>query len=227
MAGQILPEGFTLERIFRGGQDAVSIAIDPDGNIFVADKNGKILIFKDNVLIELAALEVKISGESGLLGIALDPEFRHNQYVYIYYTMKEANHNRVSRFRYLNGSIDREQEEVLLDLDYVNESFHNGGALSFGPDGKLFIATGDGLQREKAQSHSSLLGKILRLNPDGSIPTDNPFYFSNQGVYKAIYALGFRNPFTFSFSEGGRLFANDVGEGTWEEVNDVYPGKNY
>jgi glucose/arabinose dehydrogenase len=223
-----LPAGFSSELVFRGGQDAVSIAFDPDGNILVADKNGNILLFRDCVLNTLIEIPVDVMGERGLLGIALDPEYSHNKYVYVYYTVAGEGHNRVSRFPYLDDPIQPEQEEILLELDNLTETpFHNGGALAFGPDGKLFITTGDGAMREKAQSHQSLLGKILRLNPDGSIPTDNPFYSTNSGVYKSIYALGLRNPFTFSFSDNGKLYANDVGESTWEEINEIHPGMNY
>src|SRR5690606_29293667 len=111
-------------------------------------------------------------------------------------------------------------------LDPVNAiTDHNGGAMHFGPDGKLYVAIGDnkgGPTGIYAQDLTNLHGKILRINPDGSIPTDNPFYGTLAGNNRAIYAYGFRNPFTFAFQPGtGRLYANDVGETGWEEVNEI------
>jgi hypothetical protein len=102
------------------------------------------------------------------------------------------------------------------------------GAIHFGPDGKLYAAVGDNANGSNAQSFANLLGKILRLNADGSIPPDNPFFGTATGQNRAIWALGLRNPFTFSFQPGtGRMFINDVGQNTWEEINDGIAGSNY
>lgn len=224
---QSIPEGLVNEVIFNGGQDAVSVAFAPDGRIFVADKNGKLLIFDDEELKLAGILPVETSGESGLLGITLDPDFAFNKYIYVYYTLIGESHNRLSRFLLDDNHIHLEHEEILLDLDLLDGNYHHGSSIKFGSDRKLYISTGDGGKPLAAQSQSSLLGKILRLNSDGTIPTDNPFYFENEGIYKSIYALGFRNPFSTSFSKEGKLFVNDVGEGMWEEINDVKAGKNY
>jgi len=125
-------------------------------------------------------------------------------------------------------------ETAIVDLDNLSTmTNHNGGAMHFGIDGKLYVAVGENANSANAQSLSNRLGKILRYNPDGTIPADNPTTFSNvggstSGLNKAIWALGLRNPFTFAFQPGtGRMFINDVGENTWESINDGFPGLNY
>src|SRR5213078_1422196 len=105
---------------------------------------------------------------------------------------------------------------------------HNGGGLHFGGDGKLYIAVGENGNSANSQTLGSLLGKLLRINADGSIPSDNPFFASATGKNRSIWALGLRNPFTFDVQPGtGRIFIDDVGESTWEEINDLVKGKNY
>src|SRR5205814_5286923 len=119
-----------------------------------------------------------------------------------------------------------------LDLNDLNtfNANHNGGAIHFGPDGKLYIAVGENTIGSNAQSFSTLLGKMLRMNKDGTIPTDNP-YFNDAGVTgqnKLIWSLGLRNPFTFAVQPGtGKIYINDVGQSTWEEINLGTPHKNY
>src|SRR6185436_11121568 len=138
-------------------------------------------------------------------------------------------HNRVSRF-FASGDVALPgSEAVILELnDLSSATNHNGGALHFGPDGKLYIAVGENANSANAQTLDNLLGKILRLNPDGTIPLDNPFYNTAAGVNRAIWALGLRNPFTFDFQPGtGRMFINDVGQSSWEEINDGIAGSNY
>ena len=105
---------------------------------------------------------------------------------------------------------------------------HQGGALHFGRDGKLYIAIGEQTAREPAQRLDTFQGKLLRINPDGTIPEDNPFFRKAKGKYRAIWALGLRNPFTFAVQPGtGRIFINDVGDSGWEEVNEGFAGANY
>jgi glucose/arabinose dehydrogenase len=120
-------------------------------------------------------------------------------------------------------------ETVILDLNNLSSaSNHNGGSIHFGQDGKLYAGVGENANSANAQTLTNLLGKVLRLNADGSIPTDNPFYNSAMGVNRAIWALGLRNPFTFAVQPGtGRIFIDDVGENTWEEINDGVAGANY
>jgi glucose/arabinose dehydrogenase len=223
-----LPEGFVAEQVC-SGIDCVNMAFDPDDNIFVVAKSGGVYLVKDGVFYPepIISLPVDTNGERGLLGIAIDPDFESNHYVYVYYTVSGLSRNRISRFMFHEDDGEVGQEEIILTLDHLEADVHNGGAIKFGADGKLYIATGDGYNNVNAQSQQSLLGKILRLNPDGTIPTDNPFYLQNTGVYKSIYAYGFRNPFSFSFDKNNRLFVNDVGSGSYEEINEVYAGKNY
>jgi hypothetical protein len=120
-------------------------------------------------------------------------------------------------------------EVVILDLDNLSGATnHNGGALAFGPDGKLYAAVGENANTAHAQTLANLLGKMLRLNSDGTIPSDNPFFGTATGRNRAIWALGLRNPFTFAFNPNGpEMFINDVGQNTWEEINDGQAGANY
>ena len=139
-------------------------------------------------------------------------------------------HNRISRLT-ANGDVAVAGSEVVIfDLDNLSSAtHHNGGALAFGPsDGKLYAAVGENGNSANAQSLGTVLGKILRLNANGTIPADNPFLSSTSGKNRAIWALGLRNPFTFAFNPfGTEFFINDVGETTWEEINDGIAGANY
>src|SRR6185369_6849026 len=150
--------------------------------------------------------------------------------VYVYYTATTpAVHNRVSRFT-ANGDVAAAgSETVLLELNNLSGATnHNGGSLHFGKDGKLYIAVGENANGANSQTLGNLLGKILRINSDGSIPTDNPFFGTATGANRAIWAMGLRNPFTFAFQPGsGRMLINDVGQNTWEEINDGIAGSNY
>ena len=117
----------------------------------------------------------------------------------------------------------------ILDLNNLSSATnHNGGAIHFGPDGKLYIAVGENANGANSQSLNTLLGKMLRINPDGSIPTDNPYYYQTTGINRAIWAIGLRNPFTFAFQPGtGMMYIDDVGENTWEEIDQGVAGSNY
>ncbi|PYK73133.1 MAG: hypothetical protein DME42_07550 [Verrucomicrobia bacterium] len=204
----------------------------PDGRLFVCLQTGQVRIIKNGSLLAtpLLSLSVDSSGERGLLGIAFDPNFTTNHYLYLYYTVPTSPiHNRVSRFTVAGDLAASGSEVVILNLDNLSSATnHNGGGLHFGSDGKLYIGVGENANGANAQTLSNLLGKILRINSDGSIPTDNPFYNTASGNNRAIWALGLRNPFTFGFQPGtGRLFIDDVGESTWEEIDDGIAGANY
>jgi glucose/arabinose dehydrogenase len=214
------------------------MAFAPDGRLFVCLQSGQVrVINKDGVLLAnpFVRLSVDSNGERGLLGVAFDPNFASNHYVYLYYTVPGSRaHNRISRFR-ANGNVAAANSEfVLVDLDNLsNATNHNGGAIHFGPDGKLYVGVGDNANGANAQSLSNRLGKILRINSNGTIPPDNPRSFpgiagSTSGPNRAIWAVGLRNPFTFAFQPGtARLFINDVGQTTWEEINNGVAGSNY
>ena len=206
------------------------MAFAPDGRLFVCEQGGALRVIKNGALLPTPFLTVSVnsSGERGLLGAAFDPDFANNNFVYIYYTATSPTvHNRVSRFT-ANGDVAvTNSEVVLMDLEDLSATNHNGGAIHFGLDGMLYIATGENAFQPNSQSFENRLGKILRINSDGTIPL-NPFDADTSGDNKAIWAMGLRNPFTFNFHPGnGRMHINDVGAGSWEEINEGAPGANY
>jgi glucose/arabinose dehydrogenase len=227
-----LPSGFSETQIAGGLSSPTAMDLAPDGRIFVTLQGGQLRVVKNGVLLAtpFLSLTVDSAGERGLLGVAFDPNFSSNNFVYVYYTVPgDPAHNRVSRFT-ANGDVALAGSElILVDLDNLSGAGnHNGGAIHFGPDGKLYIAVGDNANRANSQSLSTRLGKVLRVNADGSIPADNPFVNTAQGLNRSIWAMGLRNPFTFAFQPGTtRMFINDVGESTWEEINDGIAGSNY
>jgi glucose/arabinose dehydrogenase len=224
----VLPAGFVESRL-AAGLDPTSLEIAPDGRVFVIEKNGRIRIIKNGNLLSTPfhTLTVDKYNERGLQGIVFDPNFSSNRYVYVYYSVAGANQNRVSRFTANGDVVVPGSEVVLIQLGTLQGTVHNGGALFFS-GGKLFIGTGEGSNYSLSQNMSSLLGKILRINPDGTIPTDNPFYNSAAGIYRAIWAQGMRNPFKASVQPGtGRIFINDVGGSNYEEINEGIAGRNY
>jgi glucose/arabinose dehydrogenase len=225
------PDGFVSTQITSSLSSPTAMAFSPDGRLFVCEKAGRLRVIKNDVLLSKPFLTVTVgtSGERGLLGVAFDPDFAVNQLVYVYYTATSpAVHNRISRFTASGDTALANSEEVLLELDNLGATNHNGGAIHFGSDGKLYAAVGENAVPSNSQTLDNLLGKVLRINPDGSIPADNPFYDTATGKNGAIWALGLRNPFTFSFQPGStRMFINDVGQSTWEEINDGFAGSNY
>ncbi|HXI23797.1 MAG TPA: PQQ-dependent sugar dehydrogenase, partial [Pyrinomonadaceae bacterium] len=226
-----LPTGFSETTVTNGLTNPTAFEIAPDGRLFVCQQGGQLRVIKNGTLLAtpFVSLTVDSAGERGLLGIAFDPNFATNNFLYVYYTVPGSpSHNRVSRFT-ANGDLAATGSEVhILELDNLSgASNHNGGAIHFGPDGKLYVAVGENANAANAQTLANLLGKILRINADGTPPSDNPF-FNTSGARKEIWALGLRNPFTFAFQPGtGRMFINDVGEVTWEEINDGVAGSNY
>ena len=215
-----------------GLSDPTAMAFAPDGRLFVAEQGGQLRVIKNGDLLATPFVTVTTdsSGERGLLGVAFDPNFATNQFVYVYYTATSPIiRNRVSRFTASGDVAVPGSEVIILDLDPLGDATnHNGGAIHFGLDGKLYIGVGENDNGANAQTLTNLLGKILRINPDGSIPSDNPFFTTPSNVNGAIWALGLRNPFSFAIQPGtGRIFINDVGERTWEEINDGIAGSNY
>jgi glucose/arabinose dehydrogenase len=211
---------------------ATAFAQSPDGRIFIAEQAGSLRVVKNSALLAtpFMTLAVDSNGERGLLGVAFHPNFGiTNQWVYVYYTTTSGGtHNRVSRFT-ANGDVVTGSESVLVDLPTLSGATnHNGGALHFGADGKLYVAVGDNANSSKPQDLADPFGKMLRFNDDGSIPADNPFCTTPGVQACAIWAYGLRNPFTFAFQPGsGRMHINDVGQSTWEEIDLGAPGANY
>lgn len=232
LAPATLPPGFTEAPVASGLAAPTAMELAPDGRIFVTEQAGRVRVIENGVLLPTPALELAVdsTGERGLLGITLDPNFATNRFFYVYYTVASAPvHNRVSRFVVTGNVAPPTTETIVLELDNLSSAAnHNGGALHFGPDGKLYIGVGENGNGANAQSLNNLLGKVLRINPDGTIPSDNPFVSTAVGRNRAIWALGLRNPFTFGVQPGtGRIFINDVGAVTWEEIDDGRAGGNY
>jgi glucose/arabinose dehydrogenase len=236
-----LPAGFAETQI-NGLSSATAFAIHPDGRIFVCEQAGALRVIKNGALLPTPFTTISVNfpagSERGLLGIAFDPNYATNRFVYVYYTAPSPTiHNRVSRFTadIANQDVAVAGSEVaILDLDNLSGATnHNGGAIHFGPDGKLYVAVGENANSANAQSLGNRLGKMLRVNSDGTIPAGNPTSFPNiagspAGLNQAIWAVGLRNPYTFSFQAGtGRMHINDVGQNSWEEVNNGIVGSNY
>lgn len=222
--GQSYPSGFSQIQLASNINAPTAMAFTPDNRIFICRKNGQILIFKNGAInaIPFVNINTTPSGERGLLGIALDPNFETNNYVYVYYTLASGARNRVSRFT-ANGDVAvAGSEMVILDLDPLSTATnHNGGTIKFGLDGKLYISVGDNYNSANAQNLNTYHGKLLRINADGSIPTNNP-YTNGTAQKKRIWATGLRNPFSFDVQKGtGRIFINDVGLSNYEEINEA------
>lgn len=229
-----VPAGFVDANVVTGLTSPTSMAIAPDGRIFVTQQAGAIRVIKNGSLLAtpFATLTVSSINERGLGGLVFDPNFASNNFLYVYYTATTPFiHNRISRLTASGDVIAAGSELPIFDLPDLQGSIsHMGGALHFGADGKLYVATGnhDQLEVDPQQSLVNLFGKMLRINPDGSIPADNPFYSVATGQNRAIWAYGLRNPFTFAIQPGtGRMLINDVGQDTWEEINEGLPGSNY
>ena len=227
-----VPTGFTDATVAGGLNNPTAMALAPDGRIFVCQQGGALRVIKNGVLLATPFLTVTVdsSGERGLLGVAFDPNFVSNQLVYVYYTATTPTiHNRLSRFTASGDVALAGSETIIMEMPNLSTATnHNGGAIHFGPDGNLYIAVGDNANGANAQTLNTRLGKLLRITSTGGIPTDNPFFNTATGDNRAIWALGVRNPFTFSFQNGtGRMFINDVGQNTWEEINDGIAGSNY
>jgi glucose/arabinose dehydrogenase len=227
-----LPTGFNETQIASGLSSPTAMEIAPDGRVFVCLQNGRLRVVKNGSLLPtpFLILTVDSNGERGLLGVTFDPNFTTNNFVYVYYTVPgDPAHNRVSRFTANGDVVVAGSEFVVVDLDNLSGAGnHNGGAIHFGPDGKLYIAVGENANAANSQALNNRLGKVLRINSDGTIPNDNPFFNTAAGANRSIWAMGLRNPFTFAFQPGtGRMFINDVGETKWEEINDGIAGSNY
>ncbi len=208
-----------------------------NSRLFVATQEGLVHSFENNpattstqVFMDLRNKVNRNGGEVGLLGLVFDPEHATNGWLYVHYNPAGVSYRaRISRFKVMDSDplrVDMSSERVFLEFDSVNDN-HKGGWIGIGPDGKLYTSSGEGGVRPNGQKLSTLLGKLIRLNRDGSIPDDNPFV----GIADArgeIWAYGFRNPFRMSFDrDNGNLWAGDVGANSYEEVNLVTRGGNY
>ncbi len=195
------------------------IALLPDGAAVIAERDSGIIrrLQPNGDVTEVGEVpEVAARGESGLLGLAVSPAYTSDQTIFAYLTTDED--NRVVAVRYDGRSLG---EPVPILTGIPAGSIHDGGRIAFGPDGKLYVTTGEAGDRPLAQDPSSLGGKILRINPDGTIPPDNPLSGS------PVWSLGHRNVQGITWDDAGRLWATEFGANTWDEVNLIRPGANY
>jgi len=199
-----------------------SLAFAPDGRAFFTERAGRVRLIENNVIRTIATLNVAAVGEGGLLGLALDPAFSQNHFLYVYHTYADAQgalKNRIVRFTEGGGALA--DPRVILD-GIPGAAIHDGGRIKFGPDGKLYATAGDAGQSSLAQDLNSLAGKVLRMNPDGSVPGDNPFAGS------LVYTYGHRNPQGLDWHPvSGKIYATEHGPSGHDEVNILEPGKNY
>ena len=252
-----LPEDFFAERVMRI-EAPTAIAFTPDQALLVATKFGRLVLLEPGARQSRTVLDLRRrvchQSERGLVGLAVDPRFRRNRFVYVYFTRRRfgcGNRavNRVSRFVLRrNGQIDPASERVLLDKIMSPGRYHLGGDLQFGKDGYLYISVGDGVchyrthrcssRNTAAREDNVLLGKILRVDRTGRAPRANGLGRrcaltgrTRRGARcREIYATGLRNPFRIAFDPNAartRFFINDVREQTWEEINLGRLGADY
>nr|MBP7213551.1 PQQ-dependent sugar dehydrogenase [Anaerolineaceae bacterium] len=199
------------------------IAFLPDGTILITERGGNLIVLDGNEESRISIADVYEQGESGLLGLAVHPNFDKNRLIYLYlsYATSAGIRNRVESYQFTDEQISDKQ--ILID-DIPGAGNHDGGRIEFGPDGLLYITTGDAQNPDSAQDINSLSGKILRLNDDGSIPSDNPFN-------NMVYSYGHRNPQGLAWDEEGRLWSTEHGPsgfGTgYDELNLIEMGGNY
>jgi len=219
---------------------------DGTNRIFVLSQPGVIYVFDNNsdtkvkkTFLDIGG-KVLYGGEMGLLGLAFHPNYKENGFFYLDYTTRDPMRTIISRFQVSSEDpsvAEPSSEEILLEVEQPYEN-HNGGQISFGPDGYLYISLGDGGSGgdplNAGQDLKNLLGKLIRIdvdsNADGknySIPEDNPFKGNSKEYKEEIYAYGLRNVWRFSFDKERRLWAADVGQNKWEEINLIERGKNY
>lgn len=245
-----LPPDFSESIITAAITEGTALEFAPDGKLFILEQDGPVRIYQGagpGPWLDIATtgdffaadpLDVHVSNDRGLFGIAFDPDYVTNRFIYFYYTTSLPTvHNRIVR---VMANADGTQvvpgsRVALMDLDNASSTLHYGGAMHFGTDHKLYIAVGDHGNHLNPQSINNRFGKMLRLNPDplDPIPADNPTSIAGiagttSGVNRAIWAAGLRNPFTFAINKiNGKIFINDVGELSYEEINFGVAGANY
>jgi glucose/arabinose dehydrogenase len=221
--------GIAIQVLAKNLDTPWAIDFAPDGRIFITERAGRIRIVKNGQLQADPWMTLNVSevGEAGLLGLALDPQFARNRFVYVAYTHRAESGRLQNRLVRLRDENDRGALDKILIDNISGANNHDGGRVKFGPDGKLYWTMGDAQNAASAQDLASLNGKILRLNSDGAIPSDNPFPNSY------VYSYGHRNPQGLAWQPGtNRLYATEHGPSgvsscCRDELNFIEPGKNY
>lgn len=261
-----LPSGFETEVLASGLTLPTAMTFSSDGRMFIAEKDGTVRLYKNGALEPTPVIrltDINNYGDRGLIGIAADPNFAVNGYLYLSYTYENtpgANFagpktGRIVRVSVVGDTASESSKMVLVgsiggniaspscqnfattdDCIPSDSSSHTVGGLRFGPDGKLYASLGDGASFDyvdpnalQAQNLDSLAGKLLRINTDGTAPSNNPFYNGSATANRSkVYAYGLRNMFRFNFKPGTtQLYGGDVGWNTWEEINKIVKGGNY
>ena len=214
-AGDVTSSKLTSKTITTGLAVPWGVAFLPGGDALVSERDSARVVRLSPSGRRKGSFRVpgvQPSGEGGLLGLAVSPRYKSDRWIYAYFT--SASDNRIVRFR-LGGA----PQPVLTGL--LSGGIHNGGRIAFGPDGKLYAGVGDVGDTDNAQDRGSQNGKILRMNPDGSVPADNPFSGSR------VWSYGHRNVQGLAWDRSGRLWATEFGQSTFDEVNLIRRGGNY
>jgi uncharacterized repeat protein (TIGR01451 family) len=240
---QNLPAGFAQTKLAGGLKKPIAFVFAPNGDIYIGEQAGAVLIYRNGVTLPTPVITLNVFnvGETGLLGMALDPNFATNGYLYISYTIPVTTSSgpnqpfaQLSRFTVVNGVASPTSEKVYFRGNQVQNPDgssgnydHAGNDVKVGPDGKLWWSVGDNVPAiSNGQNLTNIYGKILRFNLDGSVPSDNPFVNVPRAV-PYIYGYGLRNPWRFTFLPTGQVMTEDTGSSYWEDLDTIHPGDNY
>ena len=224
----IIPNAFAevnVQTILDNLKNPWELEFAPDGKIFFTERDGKLWMIDDESRLQLVAeFPASNTSEGGLLGLELDPDYESNHFLYLYQTYLDipTHQNKVIRYTVNNNQLT---DELILIDKIPGAIWHDGGRIKFGPDGMLYITTGDATNANLSQDPASLAGKILRINSDGTIPSDNPFN-------SAVFSYGHRNPQGLAWNEEGILVSSEHGPSgekgyAHDEINVIERGKNY
>jgi len=224
----VLPNAFAeinVETVLDNLKNPWELKFGPDGTIFFTERDGKLWVIDNESTLHLVAeFPASNTAEGGLLGLELDPDYENNHFLYLYQTYLDipTHQNKVVRYTINNNQLT--DELVLIDK-IPGALWHDGGRIKFGPDEMLYITTGDATNANLSQDTASLAGKILRINSDGTVPSDNPFN-------SPVFSYGHRNPQGLAWNENGILVSSEHGPSgergyAHDEINVIERGKNY